>query len=244
MDSDSTQPGTDKVRDLRAAVTVVVPCYNAGPRIEPVIQALGELVDHVIVVDDGSTDGAVRALAKTGAEFVTFPYNRGKGFAILSGFQAALERPEALGVAIIDADGQHAPRELSRLFGAFMRDNADLVIGARAFDEQQVPWTSRLGNKLTARLTRRLLRQNIPDTQSGYRLHSRRLVEHLLTHVRGGRYETEMQILVEAVRGGFRVTSVPIQTIYERGNPSSHFNRLSDSYRIWRQLLRAARRKA
>ena len=91
---------------------------------------------------------------------------------------------------------------------------------------------------------RPLLRQPIPDTQSGYRIHSRRFVEDVLATIPGGRYETEMAILVKAAREGYRLVSEPIRTIYEEGNRSSHFNRLRDSYRIYRTFLLSAFRPA
>jgi len=226
--------------ELRRRVAALVPCYNAGHRVRPVVERLLEFVDQVVVVDDGSRDGAVEALRDLPICIVTFPENRGKGQALLAGFQTALEMPEVEAVAVVDADGQHDPRELPRMFAAFREQDLDLAIGSRTFELERVPWRSRFGNVLTRNLTRWLLGQRIPDTQSGYRLHSRRLLEEVVRSVRGGRYETEMEILVLAVKRGYRVAPVPIETIYERGNPSSHFNKFRDSYLIYRRLFHAA----
>lgn len=222
---------------LRHSVAVVVPCYNAGPRLMPVVTALQGLVGRIIVVDDGSTDGAVEALRSLPVEIVVFPENRGKGHAMLAGFRAALDSPKVSCVGIVDADGQHDPAELPQLYEAFCERQADLVIGSRDFDRENVPWRSRLGNKLTIAVTAWLLRQRVPDTQSGFRLHSRRLLEDVLSSVRGGRYETEMEILVLAIRKGYRVVPIPIRTIYEKDNRSSHFNKMRDSVRIYKTLL-------
>ncbi|MCC6699241.1 MAG: glycosyltransferase family 2 protein [Candidatus Hydrogenedentes bacterium] len=237
MDTQST------LESMRRDLAAIVPCYNAGERVAPVVRGLLEHVDHVIVVDDGSTDNATASLDNLGARVIRFDVNQGKGFAMLAGFRAALDNPDMRAAAIVDADGQHDPNELPHLYETFVREEADLVIGSRAFDERQVPWRSRFGNKLTAAVTRMLLRQSIVDTQSGYRLHSRRLLEFLLEAVPGGRYETEMEILVKSVRNGFRVVPAPIQTIYEKGNPSSHFNKLRDSMRIYKKLISVSLRK-
>ena len=225
--------------EVAASVTVVVPCYNAGERLKPVTRDLRRVVDRVIVVDDGSTDGACETAADDGVRVIRLPENRGKGFAMIEGFKAALETPGVDCVAIVDADGQHKPAEIPGLYKTFTEQHADLVIGSRAFDLAHVPWRSRLGNKLTACITKLLLRQTIPDTQSGFRLHSRRLLEDVLATVSGGRYETEMEILVKAVREGYKVVPAPIATIYEEGNPSSHFNKLRDSFRIYSRLFGA-----
>lgn len=227
---------------LRTQVAVVIPCYNAGERLLSVVLGAREFVDTVIVVDDGSTDGAPTSLPADTATVLSFEANRGKGFALLEGFRHALDNARINCVAVIDADGQHDPRELPRLYRAFREQNADLLIGARRFDLEHVPLRSRLGNTLSIELIRSLLGQHIADTQSGYRLHSRRFLEDVLRTVEGGRYETETEILVKAVLQGYRVICEPIQTLYEMGNPSSHFRQFSDSVRIYRRLLRAVRK--
>ena len=226
-----------------AGLVVIIPCYNAGQRLRPVVEKALKYAPAVVVVDDGSTDGAVAGVRDLPVEVVALPENRGKGHAMKTGFRAVLQRSEMTCAGIVDADGQHDPAELPRLYEAFAREDADLVIGCRAFRGRHVPWRNWFGNKLTILLTKLLLGKHIPDTQSGYRLHSRRLLEGILEKVEGGRYETEMEILVYAVRGGYRVVPVEIRTIYEQGNPSSHFNKVKDSYRIYKRLFTVALRK-
>lgn len=230
QDSDAAALGT---------TAAVVPCYNAGPRLRPVVEGLLGVLERVIVVDDGSTDGAPSALGDLPARVITLPQNQGKGHAMMAGFRAALEDPAVDCVAIVDADGQHDPRELPGLRAAFDAETADLVIGSRVFALGRVPWRSWVGNRFTVLVSALLLGRRLPDTQSGYRLHSRRLLDDVLATVEGGRYETEMEILVKAVIEGYRVTAPPIRTIYETGNRSSHFRNITDSARIYRRLLRA-----
>lgn len=222
----------------------VIPCYDAGPRLTPVLEALHELRVPAIVIDDGSAAPILDEIASFDVELRRFPTNRGKGHALLEGFRAAMQRSAVDCIAVLDADGQHDPSELPALYRVFVEAAADLVIGSRRFDLPGVPWNSRLGNTVTARLSAWLLGVKLPDTQCGYRLHSRRLVEAALRSVRGGRYETEMEILVKAIREGYTVVPAPIQTIYETGNPSSHFRRVGDSVRVYRRLFAAALQRA
>lgn len=226
--------------EMRKRLAAVVPCYNAGARVEPVVRSLLAQLDHVVVVDDGSTDGATAPLQALGASVIRFPENKGKGFAMLAGFRAALAAESVTGVVIVDADGQHDASELVNLWDTFARDNADLVIGTRTFDGKEVPLRSKVGNKFTAMTTRVLIGAAISDTQSGFRIHSRRFLEDMLKTIRGGRYETEMEILVNAARGGYKIAASPIRTIYEIGNPTSHFNKYRDSWRVMRKLFGAA----
>ncbi len=225
---------------MRKRLAAVVPCYNAGARVEPVVRGLLEQLDHVVVVDDGSTDSATAPLQALGASVIRFPENKGKGFAMLAGFRAALAADDVTGVVIVDADGQHDATELPNLWTAFESENADLVIGTRTFDGKEVPLRSRVGNKFTALMTRILIGVALPDTQSGFRIHSRRFLEDILGTIRGGRYETEMEIVVTAAKGGYKIAAAPIRTIYEAGNPSSHFNKFRDSWRVIRKLFGAA----
>jgi len=236
--SNPDQPrGADEA--LRTHVAVVIPCYNAGGRGRAVVERVLALTTHVIVVDDGSTDGATHTLHGLPARLIAFAENRGKGFALLEGFRAALELPDVSCVAVVDADGQHDPADIPSLYHAWVTQHADLVIGARCFHRRAVPWRSRFGNRLTVAVTACLLRQRLPDTQSGFRLHSRRFLEDVVATIPGGRYETEMAILVKAIRQRRTIVSVPIRTIYEKGNPSSHFRPVRDSFRVYQALLRA-----
>ncbi len=240
----TTSPPTQTGRAaFPAGLCAVIPCYNAGPRVRSVLEGLRELGVPAVVVDDGSTVPIADEMAEFDVESRRFPANRGKGHALLEGFGAALRRSGVDCVAVLDADGQHDPAELPALHRVFVEQEADLVIGTRRFDAPGVPWNSRLGNTVTARFSAWLLGVNLPDTQCGYRLHSRRLVEAVLSGVRGGRYETEMEILVKAIRLGYTVVPAPIETIYESGNPSSHFRRVGDSIRVFRRLFEAALRR-
>lgn len=231
---------------------VVIPAYNSGIAVSSVVEGAVRHAAAVVVVDDGSTDKAVdKALAPFEDEprvrLVRFPKNRGKGHALIMGFRALLEGPALSCAAVLDADGQHDPAELPRLHGRFQAEEADLLIGARTFEGPGVPWASVAGNRATRWVTRTWLDWDLPDTQSGYRLHSRRLLDGVVAAVSGGRYETEMEILVMALAGDYRVCSEPIRTIYEHGNPTSHFRKVSDSVRIYARLYRAVgrwRRKA
>jgi len=234
---------SDDNREMRRALAAVIPCYNAGHRVRPVVEKVLRHLEQVLVVDDGSTDGAVEAMADLPARVVRLPANRGKGHALLAGFGESLQRPETQAVCVLDADGQHNPDELPRLYSAFLEEQADLVIGSRVFTTGNVPFRSRFGNTVTIAATRLLLGHRLPDTQCGFRLLSRRFAEEVVKTVQGGRYETEMEIIVRAVRGPWRVATVPIATIYEAGNPSSHFHKLRDSALIYRRLLGATMRR-
>lgn len=224
---------------LSSEITAIIPCFNAGDRVRPVAEGVLAQLTSLVVVDDGSTDGAVEALRDLPLDILRLTPNRGKGHALLAGFRRALENPACTCLCLLDADGQHNPNEIPRLYAAFQETRADLVIGTRVFSGGHIPLRSRFGNKVTIFATALLLRHRLPDTQCGFRLLSRDFAERVLTAIEGGRYETEMAIIALAIRERRPIASVPISTIYEQGNASSHFRKFYDSYRIYVRLFRA-----
>lgn len=221
-------------------LVAVVPIYNVGDRVGGVVRGLLALGCRVVAVDDGSTDGGTACLEGLPIEMLRLNTNRGKGHAMLAGFTRALDDAGTQAVVVLDADGQHDPGELPKLYAAFRKEQADLLIGARDFSGGHVPFRSRFGNVVTVFVAGLLLGRRLPDTQSGYRILSRRFAETVIHEVPGGRYETEMAILGLAIRSGVKVESVPIKTIYEPGNATSHFKKVRDSWLIYRTLIGTA----
>lgn len=226
-----------EINKLPRDLAVVVPAYNAGSLVAGVIERLEPYVHRICLVDDGSTDGCAEGLESDVTHILTLPDNNGKGYALLKGYAHLLEDESIQCVAVLDADGQHDEKDLPRLYAAFVEAKADFLIGARDFDTGYVPFRSRVGNKVTKVISGFMLGAHLPDTQSGYRLISRRYLEQELSNIHGGRYETEMEMIAIAIRGEYTLASEPIRTIYEEGNHSSHFNVMRDSLLIYRKLI-------
>jgi len=224
-------------------VAVIIPCYNAGARLRPVLDTLRSFGVVIIVVDDGSTDGSTEIGNTRNIRLVRFDTNRGKGHALLAGMEAALNGPVAPAVVVLmDADGQHDAANLVSLVAAVTEEGADLAIGQRDFRFFRIPFASWLGNRVTSLLAWLFLGRWIHDTQCGYRALSPRFARAVLKAIPGGRYETETAMLALAILGGYRVRKIPVSTRYESGNRSSHFRKGVDSFRVLAELVRAARR--
>jgi glycosyltransferase involved in cell wall biosynthesis len=183
----------------------------------------------VLVVDDGSRDATAETARQFGARVLSFAGNRGKGHALLAGF-AALEDFD--GVVTLDADGQHPPACVPDFVAAF-EAGADLVLGVRRF-EGEMPFSRRFANALSSGWATRLAGQRISDSQCGYRLYSRAVLER--TPLTPGGYELESEIVVRAARLGFRLGQVPIPTVY--GGEKSHIRAFRDVPRIVGTLVR------
>lgn len=217
MESAAPQPG----RPLdRTNVAAVIPAYHEEAHVRSVAERTHAQLDHVAVIDDGSTDATAARARAGGAEVIVHPQNRGKGEAIKTGLRHWLGRPEIAFILVLDADGQHLPEEIGRFLAAGATTAADLFVGTRMQDVGAMPFVRRMVNRYMSRRISRLCGQEVPDTQCGYRMISRTLAPHLLDGTSRFDYETEMLII--ASRKGFRIASVPISTIYSDEVSSIH----------------------
>ncbi len=216
-----------------AAVAVVIPAYEAADTIPGVVDGVLRALPgaKVYVVDDGSRDKTGDKAGEEGrgkgVTVLTHPRNLGKGAALRTGIARALADGARI-VVTLDADGQHAPAQLPRLLAPLARDEADLVLGARA-RTAAMPWRRRCTNWRG---------QPIADAQTGFRAFSR-AVAHAARPA-GSRYDFETAFLLQALARGFRVRSVPVATIYDGGR--SHFRSWADSWRLALVFARYGRR--
>jgi glycosyltransferase involved in cell wall biosynthesis len=159
----------------------------------------------------------------------SFAGNRGKGFALLAGFEALAGYD---GVITLDADGQHPPECVPAFVRAF-DSGADLVLGRRKRNAD-MPFTRRFANAFSSGWATALAGQPFTDSQCGFRLYGRRLLA--LTPITPGRYEVETEIPVRASRLGFRSVEVEVPTVY--GEEKSQIRAFRDVPRITGTLLR------
>jgi|GEM_PF-112476 len=232
-------------------VCCIIPCYDVATLCEEVIHEAVAYADYVIAVNDGSSDGTFSVLHRAAAEHagrvsvLSFARNRGKGVALLAGFRYALAQVPFDVLVTLDGDRQHRAADIPRLVNALRTQHAALVVGER---EQfaAMPPRSRVGNVLLSRLLRQIYHASPRDTQSGFRAFARGFAKEVVQGIPGGRYETELQMLILALRRQRRVCTVSIPTLYLDGNRSSHFRPLLDSLRVilslfrWHQRVREA----
>jgi glycosyltransferase involved in cell wall biosynthesis len=212
-------------------VAALVPAYQAAAHLGEVLLRLKALpgAPETLVVDDGSRDATAEVARQYGARVISFPGNRGKGYALLAGF-AALADFDA--VVTLDADGQHPP-ECVPAFVAAAEAGADLVLGTRAITPDMPP-ARRFANRFSSAWCSAIAGQRISDSQCGYRLYRREVLRK--TPVQASRYEVETEMAVRAARLGFRVAEVTIPTVY--GDETSHLSPTRDVPRIVGMMVR------
>lgn len=224
---------TPRTQD-RQSIAAIIPAYNEEKHIGDVARRTRAQLDHVLVVDDGSNDRTAERAREAGAEVIIHPQNRGKGESIKTGLRHWLDRQFDF-VIILDADGQHRPEEIERFVAAAVSTaEPKLVLGNRMNDVARMPRTRRIVNRYMSKKVSRVCRQEIPDTQCGFRMLHRQLIPDLLEGADRFEYETEMLII--ASRKGFRIDSVPISTVYSDEVSSIHPVR--DTLRFFKLMRR------
>jgi glycosyltransferase involved in cell wall biosynthesis len=142
---------------------------------------------------------------------IRHPQRLGKGAAIKTGLRrAAAENYEYF--LFLDGDGQHDPSEIPKFVDKVSQSKTDLVVGNRMNNPATMPWVRRLTNRFMSWQIGNLCRRELPDSQCGYRMASRRLLPVLLQSSDGFAFETECLLL--ASRNGYSIDFVPIRTIY------------------------------
>jgi len=221
------------------AVTVLLPGYNVARHLAGVVEGLREHLPEasILLVDDGSADDTAQTGRDLGLTVIEHEVNQGKGMALRTGFAAAVE-DGADAVITMDSDGQHLPVETLRFVAAWQQ-GADVVVGDRMADNDNMPWLRKRTNEFTSAVISMVAGAKIPDTQNGYRLFDSKVLRAVELESR--RYDLESEILIRAARRGFSIAAVPVSTIYHDEESSIH--PFVDTMRFMRLLWRARRWK-
>lgn len=200
----------------RKRIVALIVAYNEEYFISNVVIGLKKYIDTVVVVDDGSTDRTAYLAKLSGAKVLQLKKNLGKGNAILVGFRfILLEYVWADIIALLDGDGQHDPRELPNMIYSFNKKGVDMLIGVRNFDFGIMPVTRIIWNMFISLCVSIKIKNDLLDSQSGYRILRRSFVQNILRKAGQNSYTVETELILIASRIGAKIEEVPVKTIYQ-----------------------------
>lgn len=202
-------------------IILIAPAYNEETKIGEVVQRVPrDIVDSMLVVDDGSTDHTAEVARDAGARVESLGAVLGVGAAIRRGYEIA--RAEEFDIAVVIAgNNKDAPEELARLLDPICDEDCDLVMGSRylpgAVAGGDMPLYRRFATRLHPSLVGLFCRKRITESTNGFRamkvsvLDDPRidLDQRWLDH-----YELEVYLLMKVLKLGYRTHEVPVSKIY------------------------------
>jgi glycosyltransferase involved in cell wall biosynthesis len=217
-------------------IAAVIPAYNEGRTVRDLVERTLRQVRHVIVVDDGSSDGTADMLQGLDVILLRHPVNQGKAASLWDGMQEARKWP-VTGIVTLDADGQHLPEDIPRLVGRFRAMPQTIVIGARLHEKANIPPARYYANRVANFLVSWASGYRIVDSQSGFRIYPADLLQKVTVgHQRASGFVLESEILIEAGRHGIKSIPVRISAIYPAHARPSYFRPVFDIVRIGRMI--------
>lgn len=215
---------------------VLIPALNAAATLPELIRRIEPYLprEQVIVVDDGSNDRTSAVAIAQGVRLLKHDRNLGKGRALRTGFEYVMRATDNQIVVTMDADLQHRPEELPSFFRMHQLLGCDLLVGYRPRWGTSMPLPRKLSNAMTSFLVSARTGVPIRDSQCGYRLISRRVLESVETTADG--YEAETEFLIKSAQRGFRIGFVPIATVY--ANERSYMTNARTTLKFLNTLLR------
>jgi len=210
-------------------ICVIIPAFNEAKNIANIIKRIKSYNLKVLVIDDGSVDNTAEIALNSDVEVIKNKRNLGKGASLIRGFDYALKN-NFDAVITMDADGQHLPEDLPKFIQKAKQSNNSIFIGNRMLNPLKMPLIRKLTNRVMSFLISLIIKQKVPDTQCGFRLIKRELLEKLKLNTK--HYDTESEIIIKSALLGYAIESIPIRCVYE--SKKSQINPIVDTFRfIW-----------
>ncbi|MGE5236163.1 MAG: glycosyltransferase family 2 protein [Acidobacteriota bacterium] len=208
-------------------VVVVMPAYNAAKTLRMTYAELPrDVVDLVILVDDGSSDETAAIARELGLELFIHDRNYGYGANQKTCYREAL-RAGADIVVMVHPDYQYDPTLLPELVRPIAQGEADVVLGSRLLGtdprKQGMPWWKYLANRFLTGVENRVFGLRLAEYHTGYRAYRREALESVNLELNSDSFVFDQEIITQFVALGLRIAEVPVPTRYFAAASSASF---------------------
>jgi glycosyltransferase involved in cell wall biosynthesis len=210
----------------KRTIAIVIPAFNEEKSIRAVVEDVGSalhgqnLDGHIIVVNDGSSDGTAAVVGSLPCTLLNLPFNLGIGAAVQLGMRYALELG-CIAAVQVDGDGQHPACAIGRLLEPIIDDRADVVIGSRFLLKggSRSTFGRRIGIRYFNALVGLLIGRRITDSTSGLRALNCRALE-VCAEEYPDQYP-EPEALISFTKRNLRIAEVSVRMNDRQGGQSS-----------------------
>ncbi|MBL8292286.1 MAG: glycosyltransferase family 2 protein [Bryobacterales bacterium] len=199
-------------------VVVVMPAYNAAKTLRMTYTELPhDVVDLVILVDDGSSDETIRIARELGLELFVHNRNYGYGANQKTCYREAL-RAGADIIVMVHPDYQYDPSLLPQVIAPLERGEADVVLGSRLLGgdpmRQGMPWWKYISNRFLTWCENKTFGLNLAEYHTGYRAYRREILEAVNIEMNSDNFIFDQEIMAQFMEVHARVAEVPVPTRY------------------------------
>jgi len=210
-------------------IVVVLPAYNAEKTLEQTYWEIPqEIVDDVLMVDDGSSDSTVSLAQTLGIATIAHDRNYGYGRNQKTCYEEALKRSADI-IVMVHPDYQYTPKLITAMASMIAFDVYDVVLGSRIIGGRALrggmPLYKYIANRLLTAFENVLLGSKVSEFHTGYRAFSREVLETIPLQENSNGFVFDNEMLVQIIYFGYRIGEVSCPTRYFEGASSIGFKK-------------------
>ena len=210
-------------------ITVILPAYNAARTLEQTISEVDrEIVDDLILTDDGSSDNTVEIARNLGLHTIIHDQNRGYGANQKTCYAAALDRGSDV-VVMLHPDYQYSPRLVPAMAAMIVSGHYDVVLGSRILGggalSGGMPLWKYMANRSLTFVENLLLGQKLSEYHTGLRAWSSTILKRLPLHLCSDDFVFDNQMIAQALHASAHIGEITCPTRYFDDASSINFTR-------------------
>jgi dolichol-phosphate mannosyltransferase len=224
----------------------IIPVFNEEGKISQVLSKFSnELVEQIVVVNDGSTDnsmGDVQKFQNLNIKILEHKKRKGVGAAIRTGIDYALENNFDI-IVVLAGNGKDDPREIPKLVEPILKEDYDYVQGSRFLEGgswDNLPLSRYIGIKLYSFLWSKITGFKITDVSNGFRAYKTSIFKDKRINIWQSwldSYELEFYIHYKVLKLGYKFIEVPVSKIYPVSGKYTKIRPIIDWWKIVKPLI-------
>lgn len=192
---------------------IVIPLYNEATIVGEVVRSLRKRFEHIVCVDDGSSDGSAEVALQAGALLVEHPINLGQGAALQTGFEYALMHDSCEYIVTFDADGQHRIEDAEAMLHLARDEDLAIIFGSRFLDDRTNPgWVKKVILKTAVWVTNMSTGLRLTDAHNGLRVIRRDAAQQV--ELKQDRMAHATEIVMELGQTALPWREYPVELLY------------------------------